>query len=91
MQVLLQLTTLFEVGMVVCAFCSVRRSDEMFKVAGVSQFGHTLKSLGAFERVMVCHSVLSWSCSSFALVIVKSCCSPVTLSASLELKHASEV
>lgn len=71
MQVLLQWTTLFEVRMVVCAFCSVRQSDEMFKAAGVSQFGHALNSLGTFVRIMVCHGVLSWSCSSFALTIIK--------------------
>lgn len=59
MQVL-QLTTLFEVRLVVCAFCSVRQSDEMFKAAGVSQFGHALNSSGAFVGIMVCHGVLSW-------------------------------
>lgn len=91
MQVVLPLTTFFEVYMVVCAFCSVRQSYGMFKAAEVSQFGHALNSLGAFESIMVCHRVLSWSFSSFAPIIIKRCCSPVTLSASFQLKHASEV
>lgn len=80
MQVILPLTTFFEVCMVVCAFCSVSQSDEMFKAAGVSQFGHALNFLGAFESIMICHRVLSWSFSSFALIIIKRCCSHVMLS-----------
>lgn len=79
---ILQLTTLFEACMATCVFCSVRHSDEMFKAAGVCQFGHALNSLGAFVRMMVCHDVLSWSCSSFALIIIKRCCSPVMPSSS---------
>uniref|UniRef100_A0A8C8BQL1 Sorting nexin n=1 Tax=Otus sunia TaxID=257818 RepID=A0A8C8BQL1_9STRI len=44
------------------------------KAAGVCRFGHALNSFGAFVRMMVCHDVLSWSRSSFALIIIKRCC-----------------